>query len=709
MLDEMSEIGRKWLTTLVVIAFALGVFVPTINWGLPTRDSDRLLFGDRKPWTGKEILALLEGPDSSLIPHSSSLRGADVDSSPIFDRSKPVLLNDTDAKRAEIVQRYRLMSKQPDEFIQFKALAEMSARSGISKLDPRLYQYGGLWIYPVGALVRGAMMVGYIQQPPTGVPAKEFYLDHPDIFGKFYVVARAYSMLWGIVAALAIVWITRRLTDSNTLAALAAIAFILLPVTRTAAHEAKPHLAGAALCLCAVISATHYVESGKRRYALLAGTLCGAAMAMVVSMLMSLAVLPVMALLRWRHFRNTRDQNALPRTRGRGQGEGESAGRVEATNEPQSDRPLTRTLSRLGSAYRIPDYRGERISPVTALFLSSAAAFFVYAFTNPFLIYNAVFHPAILKSNLGNSTAMYGVGNLGEALLSAIRIAVAGMTLGGMILAALSMLVLVIARFVRRGDACVDRERQDDSSQPAGEASLAPTGVHQRSETMENWVPRSCNHGRASAASPARPKVPDRGTHTVAYLLAAPAICVLIQFVLLAAGKPAEYARFGLVLFAAASLAFSLAWGCVSLLKSPRFIVPVYGLIAMVITQACILNAIIPYLEHDGDRPIPPLSLIKRGDVPSRYGKTFWTLGLSHEPAPWSVMPLNLFRDQLILTQPAPDPKTAIYDVYLFPSNLSSQIGMGNGGESVDWADNRTQMRLGSLPPTAGPSSTRSR
>jgi len=61
-------------------------------------------------------------------------------------------------------------------------------------------------------------------------------------------------------------------------------------------------------------------------------------------------------------------------------------------------------------------------------------------------------------------------------------------------------------------------------------------------------------------------------------------------------------------------------------------------------------------------------------------------------------MPLNLFRDQLLLTKPAADPASAIYDVYLYPSNLSSQIGFDSGSESVDWARNRTQMRLGALP-----------
>jgi hypothetical protein len=100
---------------------------------------------------------------------------------------------------------------------------------------------------------------------------------------------------------------------------------------------------------------------------------------------------------------------------------------------------------------------------------------------------------------------------------------------------------------------------------------------------------------------------------------------------------------------------------------------------------------------------------VTNAELRQSFGKTSWTLALSHEPAPWSVMPLNLFRDQLILTKPAAEPKDAIYDVYLYPSNLSSQIGLDPGSESVDWARNRTQMLLGSLPPrTSAPSTSAS-
>ena len=74
--------------------------------------------------------------------------------------------------------------------ITLRALAEM--KPSRMQLDPKLYQYGGLWIYPVGLLLRFSAALHLIEL--RGDVA--FYLDHPEQFGRFYVVARAYTVLW---------------------------------------------------------------------------------------------------------------------------------------------------------------------------------------------------------------------------------------------------------------------------------------------------------------------------------------------------------------------------------------------------------------------------------------------------------------------------------------------------------------------------------
>ena len=618
----MSERKRRLLSVLAIVAVAVVVWLPTIGWGLPSRDADRYLFGDRRPWTGAEIVALT----ATTMP--TAMRGADVDADPILDRSKPLILNDTDAKRAAIVRRYRLMSGQPDEFIQFKAMSEMAARSGVEKLDPRLYQYGGLWMYPVGAMVRASMLVGLIQTPPTGTPAIEFYLDHPEAFGRFYVVARFYSWCWGLVAAFAIVWLARRITGSTGFATLAAVAFMLTPVVRAATHEAKPHLAGAALCLCVVIAATRYVETGRRRWLIGAGVLCGAAMAMVVSMLLSCVVLPTMVWLRWRAERRL----TLPRAGGEGGGEADATlsssaierqrSDVPSRQTPVSGGPLTSTLS---------PYAGEREptfvrSIVVPLVASLAVAAVVYSAANPFVLINAIAHPEIIRSNLRNSSAMYSPASDG---FDTAR------TVGFLVLAALGRGTLPTL-------ICV------------GTAALC----------------RLCDR---------------RSTSSTAILLSAVVAIAVAQFVLLASGKPAEYARFGLLPVAATAVVVAAAFAF-----TPR---RARGLLVVLTSISAIASIWIAtrvaITDRFGTGGAVELRHAIRAAGAERVGRSF--LRVNWEPAPWSAPPFDLFRVEILLTRlasPDDDHRVAVY-----PTNLASQLGVTQWTESVDWRDNRFVIR----------------
>ena len=220
--------------------------------------------------------------------------------------------------------------------ITFKSLSRIREFHG----DPRLYQYGGLWIYPVGTLIKIAL------RPHAD---QAYYLDQPEAFGRFYIVARLYSAAWGLVAVWAEFRIVRRLSDDVWLAAMAAVAFALMPVVITAAHEAKPHLAGLALTLLAVLAAANYVETGMNKWAALAGALCGTAFAMVISALLAFAILPVMVLL------------------------------------------------------------GPRRIRLSVLIRATALGALIYVIFNPFVLIHLLGHREILRSNVGNSTAMYHV------------------------------------------------------------------------------------------------------------------------------------------------------------------------------------------------------------------------------------------------------------------------------------------------------------
>lgn len=281
-----------WMLCLLVPLGAV-IAVAGVTWGLPTRASDPFLFGDRTPWTGQEIVALAGGwePDAR--------RGADVDADAIKDRRRSIVLNATDAQRAAIVRCYRLYSYQPDEMVTFRALASM--RPGEGKLDPRLYQYGGLWVYPVGAAVKAASLAGLV----TVRSDVAHYLDHPEQFGRFYVVARLYTAFWAVVGVVLVFELAWRLSGGCPVsAALTTLCYILAPIVVNAAHEAKPHLPGAVLMLAAILTAMRYVDTGRLRWWFASSILCGAAVGMVLTAWPVLAVPPLMAWLRWNSWRS---------------------------------------------------------------------------------------------------------------------------------------------------------------------------------------------------------------------------------------------------------------------------------------------------------------------------------------------------------------------------------------------------------------------
>ena len=330
-------------------------FLPGLTWGLPSRDADAFLFGDRTPWTGEEIVALLGEFDAGA-------GSADADT---VASNENEIINDTDRERAEIVARYRLYSYQPDEMLTFRALATAAANRG----DPQFYTYGGLFVYPVGVLIKLFQIAGLID--PGG---QAFYLDHPEEFARFYIVARLYSVAWAAIGAAVVCVLVRRVTRSNLLGVVAAVTYAFLPVVVVGAHEAKPHLPGAVLALWSVLPAESFVRRGRRRSLLWSGVLCGLATGMVVTMAVSFLILPTAALLRWRR--------GVSRPASRG-ASGSSATNPEA---PRKAGRLTPTL-------------------ISATLLGIAA----FALTNPYLILNLLTNPAAIAGNAGQTAGHYEI------------------------------------------------------------------------------------------------------------------------------------------------------------------------------------------------------------------------------------------------------------------------------------------------------------
>ena len=498
----------RWLILAGIFLLAATTFFTGINWGLPSRESDPILFGSKTPWTGQQIMDLAGAWDTT------GNRGADIAMHPLdsSERNQPILLNDTDAKRAEIVRRYRLYSNQPDEMITFRSLSRM--KPGELDLDPRMYQYGGLWIYPIGLILKIASIAGLV----TLRPDLAFYLDHPEAFARFYLVARLYAAVWGMVGVAAVYALGREWTGEFLVGATAAGLYAAMPVAIDLAHEAKPHLPGAVLVMIAIWAAMRYARTGLTRWWMIAGASAGAAMGMVLTGYVAFAVLPVMALLRPMSWKN-----------------------------------------RCG---------------ITAG--ATLIAIAIFTISNPYLPYNLLLHRQVLHSNVGNYGTFYQPRFTISGIVLAARLLIAGTS---PVVATLGALCLI-----------------------------ASIGF-----------------------------LPVRG-----WLLAVPAIIVLIQFVLLADGKSAEYARFALLpdIIAAVMTAALIA----RLKIKPR---------ERVLAAAWFVGATLYFgLRYDlnfiaDGWPNSTRRLAAQSIDSQQPGSS--SIGVWAEPAPYCLPPIDLFHWRLFL------------------------------------------------------------
>ncbi len=347
----MNRRRQELLGLTILLLGGVVIFCLGIQWGLPSHDVDRYLFGDHPVWTGREILALV-GERSA-----DAARGADMDVNPLGYRDRIVWLNETDAQRAEIVLRYRLFTYHPDEMVTMMSLARM--RPGQGDFDPRMYQYGGLWVYPVGALLRLAATCRLI----TLTPDLAHYLDHPEDFGRFYVIARLYAAAWALVGIWAVFRIAHRLTRGSLSAAVTAAAcFALMPVVVNGAHEAKPHLPGAVLTLLAVLAGMRCLDKDGRSWWIVSCVLSGAAVGMVLSAWPVVVVPIVLALL-------------------------------------------------------APRIRAARFAKAGVGVIISLAVFLA---TNPYVFINLLRNRELIRQNLANTRAMFHIGPAGETTANAL-------------------------------------------------------------------------------------------------------------------------------------------------------------------------------------------------------------------------------------------------------------------------------------------------
>lgn len=582
----------RWATIVLLLICGLysALAIIGIRWGLPNKSIDRFLFGDGEVWSGEKIHRLAQA-GAKLTDERIRTVGADVDVDSLTTRTTgpdhpaPIPLTSTEEDAARIYLRYRLYTYQPDEMITMMALAGMNP--GALQFDPRLYQYGGLFIYPVGVLIKLCGMAGLIDVRSDLV----FYLDHPEEFGKFYVVARAYSASWGLVGVLVVFALSRRLCRSFRQAAhhcdglnswttgdhgvglLGATLFALMPVVVCMAHEGKPHLPGAVLMLLSIYFAVRFVEDAggvadresaqiRRRAFWLMCLCCGAAVGMVLSSAPILVLIP---------------------------------------------------LAILVAGHRS---KGEPSHALRNVSLGGCAALGVYVLTNPYVVINLVSNRDVLRSNFGNSLAMYEISRAGEGLVRVLELTREGATLPIVLFGVIALVSGLIGPARRRGSF---------------------------------------------------------------WLLFVPALVFFAQFVLLGAGKPAEFGRFGVFTNTALAIGTALlfGWRRAGGLVGTLFLCIV--LLGTAFGAELYVRAFIADSRSDTSRNQASAKL--QGLATSET-----SVYVPVEPAPYCCPPMNFAKTQLFLSPESELPKIKSPYLLLYIDDRLQRA-------SISWANKRIDVR----------------
>jgi hypothetical protein len=321
-----------------------------IGWGLCDDQRIAHLFPKGETEWSPEVVATHQ---STAAP--STTLAADADANALPDSPDPIALNASSAATAEIYTRFLLYSAQPEEMLVFKSIGRM--RPGEFDFDPRMYQYGGLFIYSIAAALKAGMITGVVDDASQAPSSLAYYLNNPQAFARFYLVGRGVVVMWGLVGLFGM-WAVGRHLGGARAGLLAALLFAVMPVAIALSHEAKPHLPGAVMMLWATLWGLRYVESNLPRHRQWMALCCGAALSLVLSTAWIVVVLFVVEWL-------------VP---------GDTKRRLKAV--------------------------GQSIG------IASAA----YALANPYILWNALFHRDVLMANYGQSRVMYAAGPLWDGL-----------------------------------------------------------------------------------------------------------------------------------------------------------------------------------------------------------------------------------------------------------------------------------------------------
>lgn len=129
--------------------------------------------------------------------------------------------------------RFKLYSVEADEMVSIMALARIKPKEGM--FDPGFYQYGGAWLYPLGAWYYSLAKIGILP-----IANLETMISEPNRMDAVYFWGRAYNLVLVSISSL-VLFAALRIVSTPAIALFGMAIFLSLPATVMFSQVMKPH------------------------------------------------------------------------------------------------------------------------------------------------------------------------------------------------------------------------------------------------------------------------------------------------------------------------------------------------------------------------------------------------------------------------------------------------------------------------------------
>ncbi|OQA91407.1 MAG: hypothetical protein BWY26_00989 [Elusimicrobia bacterium ADurb.Bin231] len=269
----MNKTAAAGFAALFCLLF-ISIYFYGIRWGIPSKERVKYVlngnyaadkFYDIMSESRQEIysvsgrspLGRLNTGGQEKISPVSKISGADKHGK-IFYRGEINILSN-------FIRPYLLRTNHTDEQMSLNALSVMEP----ARLDfnPRMFQYGGAYIYGLGAYLGFLHIVKAVKITPD----LKYYLKNPDEMGGIFVAGRALNIFFYFASVLAVYFIIKNLYGSN-MGFISSFIFAFCPAVYFQTHIMKPYIQSLFFLILSVMFA---LEINKNRYSARNNILCG--------------------------------------------------------------------------------------------------------------------------------------------------------------------------------------------------------------------------------------------------------------------------------------------------------------------------------------------------------------------------------------------------------------------------------------------------